>query len=727
MLKELNQSPHRKMTMNGDTSTNATQGLTKKVNTIDSGMVELLRPSPARKGQRSEEYVRRDVSQPDVPPKTPSPMPPTPLERFGVLDILKNLGNMLFARPKSQTSWGGTGGAEGSSYLARLVWRRWIFLGLVALTTAAGTLQLASVLQSDGFTIVEMALLSVFTALFSWITISFWITLFGLLASRRGAHLDNLTRLDAKQISKAAGRSRTALVMPIYNEDVPRVFAGLKAVCESLRASEGQEKFDVFVLSDSNDPDCARKEEVHWRTLRKELAGHIDIYYRRRTDNKGRKSGNIEEFCENWGDAYNYMIVLDADSVMTGATLRNMVRLMDANGRVGLIQVPPSIVGGGSLFARFQQFSSSVYGPVFARGLAYLQGPDGNYWGHNAIIRVCAFKAHCSLPVLPGRAPLGGEILSHDFVEAALLRRAGWEVWMVPNLGGSFEETPQTIDDYLARDRRWCQGNLQHAKLLRMKGLRTASRLHFVMGIMSYVSSPLWLAMLVLSLAQAYFLRAMPAFTYSGTYPVLNFPISHFEELVLLVSATFLLLFGPKVFGTIALLFDRARLRAHGGSFKVFLGVLCECVFSILFAPIAMLAHTWFVVNNLIGRSVGWNAQQRDSRRVPFSDAVRAFAPHTVIGLVFGSLAYLANPETIWWLVPFLAGLMFAVPLVYVVCGIEEGAAFRRANLLMIPIERSRNSIIDRVKRLAVRKTSGRAKTRHRNGLLQLVTAPAGS
>lgn len=654
----------------------------------------------------------------DMPVKSAAPMPRQKLEWVSLRAGLKKLKSVFSGDdgPDRRTPVLDARKPGKRSFIARLKRRRWLFTFLVALTTLAGTLQLASVLQTDGVTYVEIGLISIFGLLFSWIAISFWVTFFGLLASRRGAKLDNLVRPNAAQVQRTAGRSKTALVMPIYNEDVPRVFAGLEAVCDSLCDSNGKERFDVFILSDSNDPECYRKEREYWRALRGAMAGRINIYYRRRTENKGRKSGNIEEFCKNWGSAYDYMIVLDADSVMTGVTLRRLVRLMDANGNVGLIQAPPAIVGASSLFARFQQFASSVYGPVFAKGLAYLQGPDGNYWGHNAIIRVRAFMANCGLPILPGKAPLGGEILSHDFVEAALLRRGGWEVWMVPDLGGSFEEIPQTVDDYLARDRRWCQGNLQHARLVPMRGLRMASRLHFVMGVMSYVSSPLWLVMLFVSIAQAYYMRDLAPFTFSGAYPILNLPISHVEELVLLVSATFLILFGPKIFGFLALLMDRQKLAAHGGVLKVFAGVLCESVFSVLFAPIAMLAHSWFVLNNLAGRSVGWNAQPREGRNVPIMAVARSFSPHTVIGIVFGFVAYFANPESIWWLVPFLAGLTLAVPVVYLVCGSDLSKALKRANLLQTPIELSRDSIVERVKRLTEAAKAGYALRKNQNG-----------
>lgn len=576
-----------------------------------------------------------------------------------------------------------------------LTLRRLLFTLLVAVTTFAGGYRLFTVLNVDGWTVIEFGLLLVFSILFSWITLSFWLTCFGFFAGRGKPPRDTLERPASQPGIRTLLNGRTAIIMPIYNEDIGRTFRGLRAICASLVATGQARHFDVLILSDSNRDECQRAEEEAWQRLRAEMEGDIRVFYRRRPENVGRKSGNIEDFCTKWGSRYDYMVVLDADSLMTGDTLVQLVRLMDANSATGLIQVPPTVVGQRSLFARIQQFSSSVYGPVFAQGLAYLQGPDGNYWGHNAIIRVRAFMDHCGLPILNGAPPLGGEILSHDFVEAALMRRAGWDVWMMPELSGSYEETPPTVDEHLARDRRWCQGNLQHAKLLSAADLKTASRLHLLLGVMSYVSSPLWLILLVLSIAQASQGNAVRVVEYLGSYPVLALPISHYEELLLLFGATFALLFGPKIFGLMNLVRQQDRLTAHGGAIKATASVLGECVFSILFAPVAMLAHSWFVLNILMGRSVEWTAQQREDNHVPLAAVVRTYLPHTVFGALFAVCAYVASAHIIWWLAPFLAGLLLSVPVVYIVCAAHAGHAARRAGLFLIPSETKGVALVD--------------------------------
>jgi membrane glycosyltransferase len=556
-----------------------------------------------------------------------------------------------------------------------------------------------SVLRIDGFTGLEVLLFVLFTILFAWIAASFWLASIGAYA--RWQNID-VTGFAHPALPPADRRtsSRTAIVMPVHNEPAERIFAGLAAIRESLRAA-GPEGFDFYVLSDSTDPEMWLAEELEWNRVCRDDAQGPSVYYRHRSRNLGRKSGNIQDFCEHWGTLYDYMVVLDADSVMTGETLVRLAGLMDANPRTALIQAPPLLVGRDSAFARIQQFSSSLYGPCHAAGLAFLQETDGSYWGHNAIIRVHPFMRHCGLPKLPGRAPLGGEILSHDFVEAALLKRAGWDVWMAPDLGGSFEEPPPTLVDHLTRDRRWCQGNLQHARLLPAAGLRMPSRLHFLMGVMSYLASPLWFLMLVTSAVEMYFSSEVVPVTYVGRYPVLAAPISHTFELFLLLLFTIALLYGPKLFALAVALRDAETARAHGGRTKVLASVLLECLFSTLLAPVVMLSHSGFVFSVLAGRTTGWGAQQRDDRMLPLGTVIRLFAPHMILGLGASWALYHYIPDEFWWFAPLLAGLVLAIPLVYFTSSIALGRAARRGGLFRIPSEEAgRVPVLDRVQDL---------------------------
>jgi membrane glycosyltransferase len=566
--------------------------------------------------------------------------------------------------------------------------RRWLYLFLVLASAVAAVTRMLGVFQNDGFTVREGIILVLFAILFGWIASSFWMVVFGAFA--------RFTRIDLLPLKRPAETSaaRTAILMPIYNEDVGRVFSGVRAIRESAGPD-----FDFYILSDSTNPASWVTEELEWQKLKRELGPDAHIYYRHRARNIARKAGNIQDFCENWGQLYDYMVILDADSLMTGKTLSQLVGLMDANPRVGLIQAPPQLVGRHSLFARIQQFASSAYGPLFSAGLSFLQGPDGNYWGHNAIIRVHAFMQHCALPKLAGKPPFGGEIMSHDFVEAALLRRAGWEVWMAPDIGGSFEEPPPTLMDYLIRDRRWCQGNLQHLKVVFAQGLALPNRLHMALGIMSYLSSPLWLLLLVVSILEMLsFQQPVPSYELVPFAPMIA---SYAAQLGVLVLAMVVLLYAPKLLAVIALLEDPNATRAHGGVGSVLTSAAAEAVFSTLMAPIVMLQHSWYVVTIILGMATGWNAQARDDRALPLGLVARIFAPHTLIGVAATVLLYLYVPVDFGWFVPLLAGLWLAIPLVVLSSSPLLGRLAREDGLFLVPSETWGSKVVARAHALA--------------------------
>jgi membrane glycosyltransferase len=577
--------------------------------------------------------------------------------------------------------------------------QRWLILGLALSTTAVACTRLLAIFRVDGVSLLEVALVGVFALLFSLIAMSFWVACVGAHALWRG-RLDLPLRAPPPEAEPPAngGRARTALLVPIYNEDAAEVFARIRAMRDSLREAGADGEFEFFVLSDSTDADCGAAEETAWRQARHDNAGP-PVFYRHRADNAGHKSGNIADFCRNWGGRYDYMVVLDADSLMTGGTLVRLVRLMDANPRTALIQATPLLIGGDSLFARSQQFASWVYGRMYAAGLAKMQGPDGNYWGHNAIIRIQPFMEHCGLPILPGRPPLGGEIMSHDFVEAALLRRAGWEVWMAPELAGSYEASPPTLIDHLKRDRRWCQGNLQHIKLLFAQGLRMPSRFHLAFGAMSYLSSPIWLMLIILFSAHAFQVDRAPV-TYVGRHPVLAWPISHTVAFVSIAVAALTMLYLPKVIAMAVLLSDRDARRAHGGARGLLLSVFIESVLSTLVAPVFMLSHSWFVLNILAGRRTRWGAQLRGGNGIGLGNAVAAFAPHTVIAAGFGALAWTWTPADFWWYLPLLAGLGTAILFAWLTSLPAAGAAARRAGLFLVPSETAGLAIVRRADQL---------------------------
>lgn len=570
----------------------------------------------------------------------------------------------------------------------RVLLRRVVYFSLVLLTTALAMGLLVSVFQKNGVTPLESALLILYGLLILWVSTSFWIAAIGFWIQLTGGDKLAISRQPARPGADADGSPlRTVVVMPVYNEDPERVFAGLRSIWQSLQETGCGDAFDLFVLSDTRSPQCWVQEELNWYQLCEDLNAHGRIFYRNRVQNTARKSGNIAEFCEHWGGHYRYMIVLDADSIMGGATLVKMMEVMEGQPQVALLQTPPVPVGHDSLFVRVLQFSSSLYGSMFTAGLNFWQMYDGNYWGHNAIIRLKPFTEHCHLPKLPGNEPFGGEIFSHDFVEAALLRRAGWEVWLAYDLGESYEELPTTLIDYAKRDRRWCQGNLQHVGVLGVRGMRPLSRLYMLMGIMSYLSSPLWGLFLIVTGIEAYNqTQTVPVYFFGDNwYPV--WPESYTVEMTTVLFVTLGMLFLPKILGLLLLLCQWRRLKYYGGLFRVGLSVLLETLFTTLIAPVLMLYQSKFVLAILSRRSVGWPPQQRGDHRLGFSEAVAAHYGHTLVGAVAGWLSYTYVPDFFLWLTPVLAGLLLSVPVSMYSSSTHIGQCLRRWGLFQTPEE----------------------------------------
>ncbi|MGB5540805.1 MAG: glucans biosynthesis glucosyltransferase MdoH, partial [Gammaproteobacteria bacterium] len=378
--------------------------------------------------------------------------------------------------------------------------RRAVLTLLVLVQTLVASYFMISVLPYHGGNAVEQGLVVLFAILFAWISVGFWTAVFGFVMRRRGGDVYSLARRHNKQRLAETPLARTAVIIPVYHEPIDRSFRGIRAIFRSLQATGQLEHFDFHILSDSRDPNVWLAEQAAWFQLCQELDAANHLFYRRRTVNLRYKSGNVADFLRRWGRYYEYMIVLDADSVMSGETLVRMVRHMQLEPQVGILQTNPALINARSAFARFQQFSNRFYGPLFSAGLASVQLGEAVYWGHNAILRVAPFIRHCGLRELPGIGLFKGPILSHDFVEAAYMGRAGYEIWMEPDLPQSYEESPPTLVDELTRDRRWVKGNLQHLWLLLFsRKLRLAHRLAFLNGIMSYLTSPLWLAFLVLT------------------------------------------------------------------------------------------------------------------------------------------------------------------------------------------------------------------------------------
>lgn len=560
-------------------------------------------------------------------------------------------------------------------------WRVWTFFSVVIAITGTGSYLMADTLWTAGWTFASGVLWLLFTILFGYLAFGFCHAFFGFLVLR--FHLPAPETPSGKGVLSRNDNPeeitpRVAVIIPVYNEPVNRVFAGVKTIFESTMREEQRDAFDFFILSDSTKPEQWIAEEAAWTKLWREEKAQNRIFYRRRPHNHAKKSGNVSDFCRTWGENYRYMIVLDADSIMTGKTLVELLARMEANPQVGLIQTAPGLVGGVSAFGRMQQFANRLYGRLFMEGLAFWQECGGNFWGHNAIIRLRPFIEHCELPELPGRKPFGGHILSHDFVEAGLLRRAGWEVWLAHDLSGSFEEGPQGIIESAQRDQRWCQGNLQHSLLLAARGLRGKTRVHLANGILGYVASPLWL----LFMSCAYW--KVSAFGSEALVDAAKSPGA-----ISLLGITLGLLFGPKLLCLIDLYFDPERTRGFGGRLNATTSAIVETVFSALLAPINMLFHTRFVFLNFLGKTVGWSAQNRNAVGTSWDEAISTHGLQTLAAILVGAVTAMTNPVLFWWLFPVLLGLWLSIPISVWTSRPDLGSHLRQEHVFLTPEEKN--------------------------------------
>ena len=570
----------------------------------------------------------------------------------------------------------------------RLNRRRFLFFSAILVLTGLASWFMADLLWRNGITGLEIAMLILFVVLFAHIATGFCCMLVGFYVVNRGGDSCRLTAtLTPGEEPKLAS---TAVVMPIFNEDVSRVFEGLRVIFRSVQTAEKLEHIDFFILSDSDRPNNWIQEEVAWAELCKQVSGFGKIFYRKRRQPINKKAGNVADFLRRWGKNYRYMVVLDADSIMTGKALIELIALMEKNPHVGITQTAPRLVLGETLYARMQAFANRLYSPLFLAGINYWQQHEGNYWGHNAIIRVQPFMEHCALPALPGSEPFGGRILSHDFVEAALMRKAGWAVWLAHDIEGSYEESPPTLIDSAKRDRRWCQGNLQHTWLLTAKGFRAANRFHLFMGVMAYVSSPLWLLFLLLGMIDAFRENAVawavpptPDTTSLFGYRV------ELPEAFTLFLFTMLLLFLPKIASVAATLSNEAEAKKYGGRGRLALSALLEVLSSALFAPVNMMFNTRFVLFTLLGQGVSWITQQRraDEDGTDWREAILTHGLQTVFGVVWGLSMFVLLPGFFWWLSPVLAGLVLSVPLSIFFSKASVGLHARELGLFLTPEE----------------------------------------
>jgi membrane glycosyltransferase len=556
--------------------------------------------------------------------------------------------------------------------------RRFLLICLVICLALAGAIPMARVLSYGGWTTLKVSFYALFLVLQTQVAFGFAGALMGwwVLRFRRDPIRINREAMTSRPLAEFPA---VAIVMPVYNEEVSRIFQGLGIVYESVEKTGHGEAFDFFILSDSSDLNCWIAEEKAWFDLCKQVHGFGRIFYRKRRVQLHNKSGNIADFCRRWGASYRYMIVLDADSVMTGASLVQLTTLMEQNPRVGIIQTSPRPILGKSLFQRIEQFAACVYRPVFAAGANFWQLGDATFWGHNAILRLKPFMQYCAMPELPEIGPLGKRVLSHDTIEAALIQRAGYQVWQAYDLEGSYEEGPPHLLASLQRDRRWCHGNLQHLWFLFERRLKSVSRFNILNGIMAYVSSPLWLLSLILGVLVA--LDQDDGAGSSGLFrPGIVSGVLYAYVLCLLLL--------PKILGATILMQSPETLKLCGGSIKVALGVAFETIYSMLMAPILMLFYTRFVLATFSGSEVRWGRQIRSGAEGPsWTDWLVTHGGNFLFILTTMALLLWLNPSVVLWLMPVLVGPLLAVPLSRITASVSLGLKAKTSQWFLIPEE----------------------------------------
>jgi membrane glycosyltransferase len=579
----------------------------------------------------------------------------------------------MFSTPNPST-------ADGSSTLARsgplaipVARRRYWFLALVSATLLAATALMIWTLSAGGFDALDGVITLLFALTVPFNAIAFWNASVGL-ALMRGT--DDLATAICPQLADSRDRSpitgSTAILSCIRNEDAATVGRNLDLMIEGLVEAGVADQFHVYVLSDSDWPEVIAAEEQRVEALAQRWSGRMGVTYRRRDDNPGFKAGNIRDFCERWGDRHEFMLVLDADSLMEADVVLRMVRTLQQAPDIGILQTLMSGLPTASAFARPLQFGMRMLMNGFTAGNAWWQQDVGPYWGHNALIRTRPFHEHCHLAPLPGRGPLSGAVLSHDQVEAALMRRAGYEVRVMLLDGGSWEETPTTLTEYLRRDLRWCQGNMQYFRLLRMPGLHPVSRVNLALATGGFIGSTAWV-LLMLLLALPMVLDSGPTFLPGPGLAVFALSMG--------------MAFAPKVAALIEVALSTDARRRFGGGLRLAVSAVGDMLFSVLMAPILAVAHAFFIGGLLFGRAAVWGAQRRVVHWVGPLAALRRLWPQTLFGIAGVAWFWAFSPPGALFFSPFFAIAALAVPIAVVSSVPVLGRLAARIGLWRIPEE----------------------------------------
>ena len=571
----------------------------------------------------------------------------------------------------------------GTSYLSSLLpYQSWQKINFMANWELNPELAIYSVIPY----IIQGFIIALFAILFLWISIGFWTSIMGLILAIIGKDRYTIP-IPSDPASHIDNTHRTALVMPICNEDVARVFAGLEATYQSLVETGHAKHCDFYILSDTNDPDLYINELKAWTDFnaQKEDNG-CNIFYRHRKRRVKRKSGNIDDFCRRWGHLYEYMMILDADSIMTGDCILKMIAMMEMTPNAGILQSPPKSVRMKTLYGRIQQFANQIYSDIFCSGTHFWQLNEAQYWGHNAMIRLKPFIEHCILSPLQKRKGLL-HILSHDLVEASLMRRAGYGVWIAYNLHGSFEELPGNMIEDLKRDNRWCMGNLINLRLIFKSGITLTHRVMFATSGMAYISSLLWLVFLIFStLLLLVFNFSEPQYFYQSNQFYPTWPKWDEQLAIRLLSTTLILLFAPKFF-SYGIILVRTRAKDVGGIFKLTLSIIIEMIWSMILAPIRMIFHSKFVVKAWLGSKIQWKSPSRNDDSLTWGESFYFCWPLSLLGIVWLGVIIWLNPQFTYWYIAILIPLTIS-PLVIRISGLSSiGMKAKKAGLFLTPEE----------------------------------------
>ena len=557
----------------------------------------------------------------------------------------------------------------------QLLLRRVLVATLIGVTYAGFVALFAHLLGHGGFSVLDGLLLLAFCLSTPWTILGFWNAVIGLwLLHGPGDASRAVYPYAARVADDVPVGARVAMAMTLRNEDPARAFARLRAMQGELAASGAGDAFAWFVLSDTTRPEIAAEEEALFAGWRAELGEGAALHYRRRSSNEGFKAGNIRDFLERWGDDYDFMLVLDADSFLGASATLRLVRIMQAHPRLGILQSLVVGLPSRSPFARIFQFGMRHGMRSYTMGAAWWAGDCGPYWGHNAVLRIAPFKAHCQLPVLPGTGPLAGHILSHDQIEAVLMRRAGYEVRVLPEEMDSYEENPPHLTEFTRRDLRWCQGNMQYWRLLALPGLKPMSRFQIAWAILMYLGAFAWMAFIALAALKVFDVERAET----------PFPAALG---LTLFAAMFAMSLAPKLAGLIDVLLRAEERRRYGGTGRIVVGALSEFMFSVLLGPVVAFRIALFMIGLAFGRTVTWEAQARDAERLSWRTALAGLWPQFLFGAALGALLYGLAPGALPWALPVLVGLTGAVPFAVLTAEPALGRWFSRRGLCATPEE----------------------------------------